>query len=41
MHRRLMALVPAVALTCALAAFIDALVPSSWLPIEASAAQVE
>ena len=40
MHRRLRALVPAIVLTCALAASIDALVPSSWLPIEASAAQV-
>ena len=41
MHRPLIVvLVPAVALTCALAASIDALVPSSWLPIEVSAAQV-
>ena len=40
MHRPLMALVPAIALTCALAASIDALVRSLWLPIEASAAQV-
>jgi hypothetical protein len=40
MHRPFVALVPAIGLTCALAAAIDALVPSSWLPIEASAAQV-
>jgi hypothetical protein len=39
MHRSLSALVPAVALTCALAAFA-ALVPSSWIPIETSAAGV-
>jgi hypothetical protein len=40
MHRSLIVLVPAVALACALAVCIDALVPSSWIPIEASAAEV-
>ena len=40
MHRPLMGLVPVIALTCALAASIYALVTSSWLPIEVSAAQV-
>ena len=39
MHRSLSALVPTVALTCALATFA-ALVPSSWIPIETSAAEV-
>src|SRR5688572_32209554 len=39
MHRSVSALVPAVAITSALATF-GALVPSSWIPIETSAAEV-
>ena len=39
MHRSVSALVPAVALTGALATFA-ALVPSSWIPVETSAAEV-
>jgi cytochrome c peroxidase len=41
MHRPLIGLLAAVALICALAASIAALVPSSWLRIEASAAEVD
>jgi hypothetical protein len=40
MHRPFIALVSAIAFTCALAASIVALIPSSWIPIEASAAEV-
>src|SRR4029450_12387721 len=40
MHRPLIALVPAVALMCALAASIGAPAASSWIAIEASAAEV-
>ena len=40
MHRPLIVIVPAVALTCALAASMDALVSPSWIPIAASAAEV-
>ena len=40
MHRSFIAVVPAVALTSALAASIDTLVFPSWMPIAASAAEV-
>ena len=40
MHRLFIALVSAVVFTSALAASIVALGPSSWIPIEASAAEV-
>jgi hypothetical protein len=39
MHRALIAFVSAVVLTYALAASFDALVPWSWMPVEASAAE--
>jgi hypothetical protein len=40
MHLLFRTLVSVVALACALAATIVALIPSSWIPIEASAAQI-
>ena len=41
MHRSLVAAVSAAALTSVLVAFSVALVPSSWIPMEVSAAQVD